>query len=78
MTDAKILGVGLYPGETVGEQGHREWSDLDLLLVRVWESHSVRLRVAWDEAEQQEQGVKEGIGRLLPEVTKRGILVTDD
>ena len=76
MTDTKILGVRLSPGETVGEKGRREWLNLDLLLVRVWESHSVRSRVAWEKMEKQEPGVKEAIGWLLPEVTKRGILDT--
>ncbi|KAF9644813.1 hypothetical protein BDM02DRAFT_843031 [Thelephora ganbajun] len=48
-----------------------QWLNLDRLLVQFWESHSIRTKVV---CETPGQGVGEHIGRLLPEVTKRGTI----
>ena len=68
-----------YPGAdirlVVGEAIFRQWSDLDRLLVQIWESRSIRPKVIlaaniWEGKEDAGTCV----GYLLPEVTKRGII----
>jgi hypothetical protein len=53
------------PTQTVGE-----WMGLDLLLVKLWELHSIRPNVDG----KDEQDLRRRVGRLLPEMTKRGIV----
>ncbi|KAF9644818.1 hypothetical protein BDM02DRAFT_3272164 [Thelephora ganbajun] len=48
-----------------------QWLDLDHLLVQFWESRSIRTKLI---CETPGQGMVERIGRLLPEVTKRGTI----
>ena len=50
------------------------WSDLDRLLVQLWESHSVRLRIVlpWTRDKARANG---WAGYLLPETTKRGVII---
>ena len=50
------------------------WSRLDHLLLRFWESRSVRPRVGCARAGEKWQNTKYCIGCLLPEVTKREIV----
>jgi hypothetical protein len=47
-----------------------EWTDLDLLLVKLWESRSIRPRVEG----VAEQDMRSCVERLLPEITRRGIV----
>ena len=57
----------------VGETAYEQWLDLDRLLVRFWESHSIRPKIAYPY--RSEEGRKGGmyfVSRLLPEITKRG------
>jgi hypothetical protein len=53
-----------------GEVTYGEWTDLDRILVRLWESHSVRTRVYSVGVEDGE--VCEFIRGLLPETAERG------
>ena len=61
LTDAK---------QTIGEAICGQWSDLDCLLVLLWESRSVRLKVVCAVV----RGIEVCIGLLLPEATKREIV----
>ncbi|KAF9644801.1 hypothetical protein BDM02DRAFT_3190251 [Thelephora ganbajun] len=51
-----------------------QWSDLDHLLVQFWELRSIRTKLVCSAPEEEPQGMGEHIGRLLPEVTGRGIV----
>ena len=53
-----------------------EWSDLDLLLVQFWESHSIRPKIVcpWSRPVNSTRGAKDLVLYLLPESMKRGIL----
>jgi hypothetical protein len=57
--------------QTVGEAAYGKWMDLDRILVRLWESHSVHTMV-YNVREKGELCVL--IGCLLPEVTKKGAI----
>jgi hypothetical protein len=63
-----------HSGHGVGESNYREWLELDRLLVKLWESHSIRLRVSCYASPGKEGEVtRSRIYILLPEVTSRGI-----
>jgi hypothetical protein len=55
--------------QIVGEVAYGKWMDLDRVLVRLWESHSVHTRV-YNVREGEE--LRALVGCLLPEVTKKG------
>jgi len=70
-----IQFIGIYPPITLPEREdvHREWQDLDNLLVQFWISHSIRPRVQYTVG----GGKKDLRGRfpsLLPELTRRGLV----
>jgi len=70
-----IHGAGANIRQTIGETTYEEWSDLDHLLVQLWESHSIRPKITYVCTSQNEE--KEAIdcvSCLLPEITKRGII----
>jgi hypothetical protein len=53
----------------------RLWSDLDRALVQLWESHSIRVKVVYPRfPEWSVATTKVLLGRLFPEMTKRGIV----
>lgn len=56
----------------MGEKTHRQWADFDHLLVKLWESNAIHIRVVCI-MERGRAEVCERIERLLPEVTKRMI-----
>ena len=59
----------------IGEAAFKELLGLDDLLVRLWESRSVRPKVTLHTSMKEvKQGVKYCIGYLIPETTKRGII----
>jgi len=57
----------------IGRRIYEQWLDLDRLLVQFWESHSIRPRLVRTTPAQETPDAERCIGRLLPEVTKRGI-----
>ena len=59
--------------QTTREKIHREWVDLDRLLIQFWESRTVRPRIICQVGEKQKKPMWERIGDLLPGVTERGI-----
>jgi len=61
-------------GQGIGEVPLGSWSDLDCLLVQLWESRSIRPRVGYARQEWQGQSAEYSIGCLFSEATKRGII----
>jgi hypothetical protein len=59
--------------ETIGEEVHSQWMDLDCVLVQLWESHAIRLQVICSTGGEEKVARKFTDG-LLPEMTKRGRL----
>ena len=59
--------------QIVGEGIFGRWLDLDLLLVQTWESFSIRPKVIYVMPTKGGREMRDSIGYLLPEVTKRGI-----
>ena len=59
--------------------GHRlrQWMELDTVLVQLWESHPVHVKIAYCSGVDWEQ-VPELIEELMPETTRRGIVETVD
>jgi hypothetical protein len=56
--------------ETIEEQ----CLGLDRLLVQLWESHSIQPKVECTVLKGKEQDARDSVGRLWPEITKRGII----
>ena len=59
--------------EWIGEQVFRQWFDLDRLLLRLWESHSIRTEAVGSSTVDTED-VRAAFRCLLPEMTKRGVM----
>jgi len=57
--------------ESIGEANFSQWLDLDHFLVQLWESRSVRPNVI---RAAVGRGMRDCIGSLLPEITKRGMI----
>jgi len=55
-----------------GHYGH--WLDLDRLLAQFWESRSARPKVICTALMGEERDMRDFIGCLLPELTRRGML----
>ena len=55
----------------VGEAMYSLWSELDRLLVQLWESHSIRPEVTCD---APPEGAWSWVDCLLPELMKRGAI----
>ncbi|KAF9644822.1 hypothetical protein BDM02DRAFT_3190267 [Thelephora ganbajun] len=58
----------------VSEVTHRQWMDLDRILVQLWESHGIRLKVMYFVTEEKKGIQRERIGGLLPKITERGVI----
>ena len=65
-----LLGAGANVPQAIGETNYRQWLDLDRFLVQFWESHSIRPK--FTSATERDMGKR--FRRLLPEITKRGII----
>ena len=61
--------------KTVGETAYEQWLDLDRLLVQFWESHLIRPKITYSYGlEDGRKGGMDFVSRLLPEITKRGVV----
>jgi hypothetical protein len=69
-TSINIFGAGANVRQVIGEANFRQWLDLDRLLVQFWESHSIRPKFT----STTERDMRKRFRRLLPEITKRGII----
>ena len=58
--------------QVVREEVLEEWLDLDRILVRLWESLSIRVDVTW--RVRSEGVLGDYFGCLLPEMTGRGMV----
>jgi len=63
--------------QAIGEEIFEQWSDLDRILVRLWESLSIRPNVRWTKGRWEGDRVGDCIGRLLPEMARRGTVTVD-
>ena len=61
--------------EFLGETTSREWSDLDNLLVQLWELYLIPPRVGFVKQAEGGQDMEHLIGYFFPEITGRGIVV---
>jgi len=59
--------------DPVWEVAHREWLDLDRLLVQFWDSHKLRSKVIYAKA-KGEKDAKDEVAKFFPELTRRGIV----
>jgi len=70
-----FVNIGGDVGQIAGDQTLRQWLELDRLLARLWESHSIRPRIKYNVCPGQEKAVIDSVARcLLPETTGRGII----
>jgi len=51
---------------------YREWQDLDPVLVRFWNSHSIRPRLAYSGIGARD--MRDRVPSLLPELARRGLV----
>jgi len=58
----------------IGEQGVGRFLELDRLLVRLWESHSIRPKILYYAPMGTEEGIIKCMRRLLPGIKRRGIM----
>jgi hypothetical protein len=57
----------------IGDVTYGQWSDLDRLLVQLWESHPIRsMAVVFTKRVGESKKMRDRVGRLLPEITKKG------
>ena len=73
--DSTLTSAGADVRQIVGEQIVGEWSNLDRLLVQLWESRSIRPQVI-SATLDEERGTRDCILCLLPEITKRDWMFT--
>ena len=64
-------------GQTIGEAAHGQWLDLDWLLVQFWESRAILSKIICPTRKGEEQNTRNLFVCLLPELTRRGIIVLD-
>jgi len=55
------------------EMIRQEWADLDHVLVQFWVSRSLRPKVIYEPGTEEDE-LMDRVARLLPELTKRGII----
>ena len=55
------------------------WLDVDRLLVKFWDSRSIRSKVVYvPEMENEEEETRDRVGKLFPELAKRGMIYLVD
>ena len=69
--DITLDGPSANIRENIGEAASEQWLDLDRLLIRFWESHSIRPEISYPYGSRD--GPKEVLDCLLPEIMKREI-----
>ena len=72
---SRLVGRSIDVKTAVGPISHGQWVDLDIVLVQLWEWHSVRVKIAYYSGGEGEQ-VPKLIEEMLPETTRRGIVRT--
>ena len=69
-----LTGAGADVKQTIAEQFLSQWLDLDRLLVRLWETRSIRPEVVCVRPHKNKQIMMDSMGCLLPELTKREVI----
>ena len=55
------------------------WLDVDRLLVKFWDSRLIRSKVVYiPERESEEKEARDRVGKLFPELAKRGMIYLVD
>jgi hypothetical protein len=72
-----VAGTDADIRRAVGETGYGQWLDLDHSLVQFWEARSICPKVVCTTGTRGEQGTRDFFGCLLPEITRRRIVVID-
>jgi len=68
------INVDANAEQTIGETNFGQWLDLDRILVQLWESRSIRIRVIRTSLRSEKHGMRDCIGHLLPEMMRRGMI----
>jgi len=69
-----FVSVGVDVKQTIGEAICGRWLELDHLLVKLWESHSIRTAIRYVAQKKEKNEMYESIGCLLPEMAERGMI----
>jgi len=69
-----VPSIGADIRQVIGEAACRQWLDLDHLLVKFWESHSIHPAVKCRTPIGEGQDMMGCIGLLMPEVVRKGIV----
>ena len=59
--------------DPIEEETRQDWQDLDLLLVRLWTSHSIRPRFIYG-PDWRGKEARNYAPSVLPELTRRGVV----
>jgi len=68
------IELGAEVRRIIGEQTASLWSELDRLLVRLWESRSIHPKMLYSAFPESENAMRDFVGYCLPEITRRGIV----
>ena len=60
--------------KTIGEPAFNQWLELDHLLVKFWDTHSIRLKVSYNALRDEWKKIEVWVKCLLPEMAKRGLI----
>ena len=72
--DIALDSPGANIREEIGEIVYEQWLDLDRILIRFWESHSIRSKITYPYGlGDGPKEVMDCVSCLLPEIMKRGI-----
>jgi len=69
-----LAGIDGDVGHTIGEEIHRQWLELDSILIQFWESRSIRPRLTYMTRAQETQSMQDYFERLLPGTMKWRII----
>jgi len=68
------IELGADVRRVIEEQTASLWSELDQLLVQLWESRSILPKMLYNVYPESEKAMRELVGYRLPEITGRGIV----
>lgn len=72
--DLQQISIDVWGGLVALTSPDARWSDLDRLLLKLWDSHSIRPKVVDSLTEVAKTGSRDWVGYLFPEATGRGII----
>ena len=73
--DSTLTSVSADVRQNFGEQIFGQWLELDRVLAKLWESHSIRPMILYHTRPQKEkEEMRECMRCLFPEITGRGVI----